>query len=360
MIKNKAVFVVGAGATFNEAKEAKANDLPPLDKDFFIKYKVNQIVSASKIQEYLKSTYNINIYDEEYNSLEKIMVILYSDSFRSHQSFSQFQSLIRLLNHRLAVSTLNLCPDPKGTFYLIIKEYLKRYDPNNITFITFNQDIQIEKLLDKLSSDDDEIKNNLLNFPYCYHLPETIPIKKINSSHKKQKKSYFSKGSIDDEGVKILKLHGSLNWYSLHSRKNPKRTALFNPNRKMYLYTNKSLYPTVIHQGIQRKYQSFPIIIPPVILKSQIFHNNLDIIWKEAEKRLTDATEIVTFGYSFPASDYESTNLFKRALKVNQNDFRLSIIDPDPSVVVKLANIAETGQINWYKSSFQYLKTIAL
>ena len=126
----------------------------------------------------------------------------------------------------------------------------------------------------------------------------------------------------------------------------------------MYLYNNKSLHPTVIHHGTKRKYHSFPIIIPPVILKSHIFHDNLDIIWKEAEKRLKEATEIVTFGYSFPASDYESVNLFKRALKANQNDFRLSIINPDPSVVVKLANIAETEQINWHKSSFQYLKTI--
>ena len=266
MIKNKAVFVVGAGATFNEAKEAKANDLPPLDKDFFNKYKYNQIVSASKIQEYLNSTYNINIYDIEYNSLEKIMVNLYSDSFRSHQSFSQFQSLIRLLNRRLAESTLNLFPDPKGTFYRIIKEYLKKYDSNNITFITFNQDIQIEKLLDKLSSDDDEIKNNLLNFPYCYDLPESIPIKKVKSSSKEKMMTYFSKGSIDDEGVKILKLHGSLNWYSLHTSKNPKRTALFKPKRNMYLYNNKSLHPTVIHQGAKRKFHSFPIIIPLLYL----------------------------------------------------------------------------------------------
>lgn len=358
MIKNKAVFVVGAGATFNEAKEAQASDLPPLDKEFFNKYKDSQNASASKIQEYFESTYNINIYGEEYNSLEKVMVNLYSDSFRSDQSFSQFQSLIRLLNNRLAKSTLTLFPDLKGTFYRIIKEYSKKYDPNNITFVTFNQDIQIEKLLDKLSSDDDEIKNNLLNFPYCYHLPETIPIKKIYSSQKKQDNRYFSKGSIENEGVKILKLHGSLNWYSLHSSKNPKRKPLFNPSRKIYLYKNKSLHPTVIHHGTKRKYHSFPVIIPPVILKSQIFHENLDVIWNEAEKRLTDATEIVTFGYSFPASDYESVNLFKRALKANQNDFRLSIIDPDPSVVIKLANIAETEQINWHKSSFQYLKTI--
>ena len=241
MTKNKLVFVVGAGATYNEADEAEVIDYPPLDKGFFTKYEDIHNNPASNIQEYFESTYNIDIYDEKYNSLERIMVNLYSDSFRSEQSFSQFRSLIRLLNKRLAESTLNLYPDPNGTFYRIVKEHLKKCDPNDITFITFNHDIQIEKLLDKLSRYDDEIGKNLLNFPYCYHLPKTIQIKKINSSQNPDMK-YFNKGSIDDEGVKILKLHGSLNWYSLHKSTNPDRKPLFRPDRKMYLYNNKSLH----------------------------------------------------------------------------------------------------------------------
>ncbi len=36
---SKVVFVIGAGATFNEAKEAATSDFPPLDKGFFDKYK---------------------------------------------------------------------------------------------------------------------------------------------------------------------------------------------------------------------------------------------------------------------------------------------------------------------------------
>lgn len=124
----------------------------------------------------------------------------------------------------------------------------------------------------------------------------------------------------------------------------------------MHIYTNKSLHPDIIHRGIQRKYFSFPIIIPPVIHKSEIFHGHLGIVWEETQKRLEEAAEIVAFGYSFPASDFESANLFKRAMKANQNELTLSIIDPDPSVVSRFANITGIERINWYKSSSQYLK----
>ncbi len=124
----------------------------------------------------------------------------------------------------------------------------------------------------------------------------------------------------------------------------------------MHIYTNKNLYSDIIHRGIQRKYFSFPIIIPPVIHKSEIFHGRLGVVWEEAQKRLEQAAEIIAFGYSFPASDFESANLFKRAMKANQNELTLSIIDPDPSVVSRFANITGIERINWYKFSSQYLK----
>ncbi len=60
---SKVVFVIGAGATFNEAKEAATSDFPPLDKGFFDKYKDGQDTSISDIKKYLESTYNINIFD---------------------------------------------------------------------------------------------------------------------------------------------------------------------------------------------------------------------------------------------------------------------------------------------------------
>lgn len=208
---------MGAGCTYNDGLEININGneldpskLPPLDKGFFSKYESEPDQNASSIQQYLEKTYGIDIFDEEYNSLEKIMVILYTDSYRFPYSLILFQNLVTLLNKRLANSTNNLKPNSEHSFYQVVQEFLNDPESNEIAFITFNQDIQIEKLIDKMSRDNDgKIERDLLNFPYCYHLKDNSPPINIG---KQEAQNCFEIGSKDKVGVDILKLHGSLNW----------------------------------------------------------------------------------------------------------------------------------------------------
>jgi len=127
----------------------------------------------------------------------------------------------------------------------------------------------------------------------------------------------------------------------------------------MDIYSNKTLHPLLKKPSSKGKRASFslPMIVPPVINKSAIFHENIGHIWKQAEEKLKEAKEIIIFGYSFPTSDLESVYLFKRALK-GRNDIQLSIIDPDPSVIQKFVNITDMNEINWFKSPSEFFKHI--
>ncbi|CAG0973870.1 hypothetical protein METP3_01662 [Methanosarcinales archaeon] len=352
------IFVLGAGASHNEGFEENVAEKkrPPLDKEFFSKYEKGTNENANSIAKHLCETYGIDIYNGEYNSLEKIMVLLYTDIFRSPDSLMLFQKLIVLLNKRLAESTNKLNSNPKSSFYKIVKFYCTKVKkPDQITFITFNYDIQIEKLLDEMSIDENyDEDRNLLNFPYCYNLPKIFEPKEINL---KTNMEFFDKGSKEERGVNILKLHGSLNWYGYFEKPIKKKATLFNKHRKMNIYLNKTLVPKIKKTSKSQEFRSFPMIVPPVINKSEIFHENIDHIWKQAEEKLKKATEIIIFGYSFPAFDLESVYLFKGALK-GRNDINLSIIDPDPSVIQKFINITNMNKINWYKSSSEFLKHI--
>ena len=358
------MFIVGAGATYNEGLEENIEESKrsPLDKQFFSKYEKEPDKHASLIEQYLNKTYGINMYDEEYNSLEKIMVILYADIFRSSHAFILFQNLVMLLNKRLADSTNKLNSNPESPFYKTVDFCISEsnYKPDKVTFITFNQDIQIEKLIDKLGRDEKRnIKTDLLNFPYCYQLrlPDEFEPRKVNL---KDATEFFEKGSKEKAGVNILKLHGSLNWYGfLNKIPSKTKTTLFKKNRRMRIYSDKILYNDIKRttKGSGREYRSFPIIVPPVTNKFDLFHENMNNIWEKAEEKLKTANEIIIFGYSFPASDFESAYLFKRALK-GRNDVQLSIIDPDPSVIQKFVNITDVNEINWYKSPSEFYSHI--
>ena len=358
------MFIVGAGATYNEGLEEniEKSKRSPLDKQFFSKYETEPDKHASLIEQYLNETYGINLYDDEYNSLEKIMVILYADIFRSSHAFLLFQNLVMLLNKRLADSTNKLNSNPESPFYKMVDFFISEYNykPDKVTFITFNQDIQIEKLIDKLGRDEKRnIKTDLLNFPYYYQLslPDKFESIKVNLDGENE---FFEKGLQEKAGVNILKLHGSLNWYGFLNKMPSKTiTSLFNKNRRMRIYSDKILYNNIKYteEGSVREYPSFPIIVPPVTNKFNLFHKNMNNIWKKAEEKLKTADQIIIFGYSFPTSDFESAYLFKRALK-GRNDIQLSIIDPDPSVIQKFVNITEINEINWYKSPSEFINHI--
>ncbi len=356
------IFVLGAGATYNEGLEAMVEESkrPPLDKNFFSKYEKEPDENANSIEQHLNETYGISIYKGEYNSLEKIMVTLYTDIFRSQDSLMLFQKLVMLLNKRLAESTNKLNSNPESPFYKIVKFFCTEdYKPDEVTFITFNQDIQIEKLIDRMSIDEKGQNKNLLNFPYCYqlNLPDNFEPKKPNQ---KNEKEFFDKGSNEKSGVNILKLHGSLNWYGFYDKlPSETKATLFKKDRPMDIYSNKTLHTKLKKSSSRgnREFISSPMIVPPVINKSEIFHENIGHIWKQAEEKLKEATQIIIFGYSFPASDLESAYLFKRALK-GRNDLGLSIIDPDPSVIQKFVNITDMNEINWYKSPSEFFEHI--
>lgn len=291
------------------------------------------------------------------------MVILYVDIFRPQSTFELFRKLVELLNKRLADTTNNLNSNPESDFYNILKFYIYNFilKPDQVTFITFNYDIQIEKLIDEMGKDE-TIKTNLLNFPYCYQLPKYSIDKNENIERIDGKWDYpkeiFESGSKEKQGVKILKLHGSLNWHIFYRSLIRTKKTLFDKNRKMSIYSNKTLYTRTEKFPLRGKvYHSNPMIVPPVIHKSEIFHENIDHIWNQAEENLKEASEIIIFGYSFPESDFESFYLFKRALK-DRNDIKVSIIDTDPSVIQKFVNITDFNKINWYKSPSDFRKHI--
>ncbi|NYT42047.1 hypothetical protein HZY97_14855 [Sphingomonas sp. R-74633] len=79
---------------------------------------------------------------------------------------------------------------------------------------------------------------------------------------------------------------------------------------------------------------SMPLIIPPVRNKAYTFFGELfGTLWKQAEDALAEADKITIIGYSFPRTDVQSDQLFRRAFARRTSMPRIDIVDPAPASV---------------------------
>ncbi len=359
MNNQKVVLIVGAGATVADVENRPENMRPPLDKKFFLTGESAGYNQVKIIRSYVQDKYHLDILVPENDSLEKVMARIYADILDptlKDEASIVFRWLIHLFNQRLARTTNNIPANRFKYLYRIVVYYLKKgVTPNNIKIISFNQDLQIEKTLNKL----EQVKRwkpsgKIFSFPSCYivDFPEwriTMPVGKT--------KNVFSLENPTPNGIKILKLHGSLNWYSRHRSMNISPKAMLNPDRKIFLTQRQNIAPTMKfskpYAGIKH---TLPIIVPPVTHKSAIIHNEIKKLWGTADDILKEADEITIFGYSCPAMDFESTNLIQRTMKGNKNYDKLSIIDPDSNVLKHYVDLINPQPVSYYPKANYFLQ----
>lgn len=76
---------------------------------------------------------------------------------------------------------------------------------------------------------------------------------------------------------------------------------------------------------------SMPLIVPPVREKSYEFFGTLfEELWLQAQQALQSCEEIIVVGYSFPRTDLRSHGLFVDAFMARKALPRVTIIDPSP------------------------------
>ena len=131
-----------------------------------------------------------------------------------------------------------------------------------------------------------------------------------------------------------------------------------NPKRKINITRRKRLNVEMRLIYPKRGYNTFPVIVPPVTHKSLILNNAIRPIWVKAEKALSIADEILIFGYSCPSMDFESSNLIERAIKANRNYQYITILDPDPTVLIRYQKLLEPNCLRYYPYASNFLKIV--
>jgi NAD-dependent SIR2 family protein deacetylase len=356
--EDRVVVILGAGATLADGLRKPRASQPPLDQGFFSNVLPQYRVVLAPIAKYMQEHYGAGLCDPGRDSLERVMAILYTDVFGGgleQEAYDALLTLIRVFVYRLATTTNDIRMTHRSLLYRLVVGFLNDgIPPANITIVTFNQDIQVEKALDVMQMAKHRTGQPIFCFPHCYGLPNhPSPSTPTNPNEPR-----FDIGPDNAEGITVLKLHGSLNWYSLHNSPTPTKGKLFDPKRKLGITRRKSIKPDMtldVRPGARATF-TFPIIVPPVVHKSGILHQDLKSVWALAEQRLQNADRVIIFGYSCPVNDWESANLLCRVLTNNRRLVEVSVIDPNTAVLHRYVDLGNLSNVSYYRSAARYLR----
>ena len=333
---------------------------PPLDHGFFKTASRLNYSEFASVRRYLQTTYDIDPTDAVHDSLEGAMAMIYADIHNpqlADNALTAFRSLIRLFNRRVADSTNTSPPTNRSNLYRILCQMLdNNVSPDEICIVTLNQDLHIEKVLMKIQETNRPNRSGrVFNFPFCYGMDDAhTRLTRPQGDNVFQ----FNPGDPNGSGIRVLKLHGSLNWYSIHNTRDVTKNAILNARRRFRITTRQNIAPDMTVTRARTEY-TFPLIIPPVTHKAGILHERIQPLWDKAESALRVAKKIVVFGYSCPATDFESANLLRRTIRQNKNLREFHVIDPNAAVFQRYVDLTRVDGMHYFKSASRYLKHAA-
>lgn len=155
--------------------------------------------------------------------------------------------------------------------------------------------------------------------------------------------SSFSDYFYNQPSFRLLKLHGSVNWFRSPNPNAQSDTISYIPATEAATYPDQASPSWIADKA--------PYIIPPVPNKgSLVNHDSLRAIWREAAEAVKWAKRIVVLGYSMPENDTLLMQLIRGNLFNSKPPIEL--VNPDKGLKKKVEKIFE-GEESRVEHRFQ-------
>lgn len=326
-MSDKIVYILGAGFSMNAGAPGQA---ALIEEIYNLKTSYTKS-SQSQVQKWVESfdkflQHSLYIKKDEIKNytLEDIFTpidrsISESISFRQHTVRELVE--LRDIFNRLIILAVRSAIEHSGksqtsiekfaTHILTLsKERLKDEKVDKVSIITTNWDIMLDNFAYNLMSKESRPKR--LKFSgvvdYCCY------ISSLDKNDESIKPGLYAIGK-GRYNVKILKLHGSLNWMQCPrcQRLYVKFYKKFNGG---YIFDKKYCRHCDMNFGVKSEEanQLVTNLIMPTFLKNL---NNIQnkLIWQNAGIELSEADKIVFLGYSLPQADFEFKQMLSRMIR---------------------------------------------
>ena len=350
------VIVVGAGATYADAVAQNACVLPPLDGTFF--QVCGKCREARRLRgkdwdpfySYVRERYGIDPVRGGWG-MEEVFNLVYSDAFPVQDDegpLDAYWRLVRAYYGVISLTTNGLQPTASGVRGLL-EALLANKAAGQIRFVTFNHDIVIEKSLQETVSGA-RFRSEVLKKE---ELHELYRIEAAVDGFRGKRRPLLRACLAY---APILKLHGSLNWVRHVDDRRSWRSVLPAPEERIICVDHRKIRTGPGAHG----HDVVPVIVPPIMEKSQQYTKVLGPIWDEAEKLLRNATRVIVFGYSLPDADPKGRSLLRASLGTSTCLTEVVVINPDPAVVGKVAHVLSGARMRQYPGVTEFRASLGV
>lgn len=274
--------------------------------------------------------------------MEEVFNYIYSDAFAINppsNCLDAYWALLRMYAESIATTTNDLSGTSHYGIGAVTRAIWNTHPGDTITFVTFNQDLLIEKALDATKR-----TKTYAALPWDIRQAYSMQFGSWASYGAGQQT--FVQGS--DPSIRVLKLHGSLNWvYKVRSGSDP-RNSLRSPSGELVAIAEKRVLTSLRYKPGKRWVDVIPLVVPPIYEKVSRYGEAVAPLWQEAVDAISAAECVVVFGYSFPDADFGARAMFHRAFYANSKLQELHVIDVDPAVAANASRLFEVGCMHYY------------
>jgi len=346
--KRDVVFVFGAGASHPDGVPLQKHILPIILTEK--KNELEDTFIGKTVIQFIEDNFEYNAERDQYPNLEAVFgfldyFILQSESLNATYTHNKIveikEYLIKLIHY-----IVNLQTDKKSKYYHKFWEAVQKYN-NNISIITLNYDTLLEHSFDFLFK-----KFGFID--YCTHLMNYDKIEELKEFNFwiNPKEPVLVGENAAPVPVKIIKLHGSLNWKYCNCCN---QTLLTPWDRSIDL--NKGKFLGFTYPDNERYEFVCPLdgtefqtlIMAPSYIKSLNQPVILQLM-SEASREIRDAKKIVFVGYSLSDADVHIKALFRKQLRPDQE---LIVVNSREPVTLQNKYFALSKNMRYFECSFE-------
>ncbi len=340
------VFVVGAGASHPDGVPLQNDLLPMLLSGEIVEIQNSYI--GKEVINFIRENFHYKIGKSNYPRLEAVFgfidyFIQHDESLNAKYTTAKLieikEYLIKIIHY-----LVNLRTDKRSPYYHLFWNLIFKNN-SNISVITLNYDTLLEQAFEDFYQ-----KKGLIDYRIHFMNYEPYAIGKnkltkwINVSQ-----PVTITGNSNPVPIKIIKIHGSLNWKYC----NCCNQVLITPWDRI-IDLNKGKFLGYTYPDNEKYEYKCPLdntefntlIVPPTYLKTLV-HPIISQLLREASREIRSTKKIVFLGYSLSNSDIHIKALLKKHI---QKGTEIVVINP----------IFKKGQLNNYKALSENVKVIEI
>jgi hypothetical protein len=303
------VFVLGAGASVHAGAPVMATFLENakllskgITQDPWKSHFERVFKAINDLQRvHSKAYFDIHNLEAVFTILETARTVGKLPGFKAEETPGVLDSFKNVITYTLDVTT----------------EFPVRRDPQN------NEPIEISPSLDykrfvqliQMLQDAQSGINGVSIITFNYDIALDFALRSCNVYP-----DYCLPNSLPGGRIKLLKLHGSLNWGRVKDTDDIRyfdqieavarnRVISVTPNQAMTNLLVGTDLPTLMSDRWKIDVEPAPVIVPPGFYKAE-YHEALKEVWRAAAEELSDAEDIIVIGFSLPTTDSFFNHLY--------------------------------------------------